>query len=450
MWGRFLAIPGCCVPQLQGVHSLFADRGVCVRGAPTTSPVRPLPHVSLAALLLMGMQLLSCWDSTFSRGLMIFLDIVFIMAFMAHALVSYYVTRIAYDHLQKFYQFEGRPMQETMKLVMMAVMMALFITWVIRLPAEGFNYTKFLRPVLLITSSITCQKAVAVFIDTLIDMKVMFLLLTTIVATVATAFALLFKGIFSDAAFDLHTVDSFLDSTVDMFMFMVSGSSRTRAPDDPLLPTQPYDLAVRRAPSAGDNYPELTAPAFVYSTYYVLFFGPVAFFGVFVIMAVVIGAFEESFDKYAIELVSVQTRLDCFVRATVFALWTFPPEDAGQDQVLSEHDFLDLLQGVAVTRKLSETMQYSCFMLMDRDQSGTIDFEEFDSYFIVANIVGQAHSQRHCPSPPSPVPTHTVPPSYIRCKPGQGRPLPCSARHISRWTSKTSRPCRCPGRGTRR
>lgn len=244
-------------------------------------------------------------------------------------------------------------------------MAALLLAWFSRLGTD-FNAVRLLRPVLLVTSSNTALRAVGVFHDTIKGARVVFLLLLTLVSITAVGYTLLFKGVYSEAAYDSTIVDSFLGSVIDMFMLTI----------------------------AGDNYQDALLPALRHSKAYVLFVLPVAFVGVFFVMAVVIGAFEESFNQYKQDMEAMTLRQSRFVRATLFALWTFPPKEPEQDQVLRELDFIDLLKRVDATAQLRDRLVCSCFMLMDQDQSGTLDFEEFDDYFICCNIVAQIRQMK--------------------------------------------------------
>jgi len=66
------------------------------------------------------------------------------------------------------------------------------------------------------------------------------------------------------------------------------------------------------------------------------------------------------------------------------------PTDDSEDsagQFLTEHDFVDLMKSVPVTAELPEKTINSCFTLMDKNMDSTLDFQEFDSYFVAANLV---------------------------------------------------------------
>jgi len=190
--------------------------------------------------------------------LAIALDFCFNLLFGFQYGMSFYITRESYKHIRTKFRFEEEavPMQEMQASFRLLLVVAVSAAWCLRV-STGINVTRLLRPILLVTSEASSMKAAEVFLKTISDAKVIFMLVVTLFAIVALCYTMLFKGLFSEAAHDKIIVNSFMDSFISMFFFM----------------------------TAGDNYSDLAPPGIQTSRWYICFFGPIVIFGVFFAMA---------------------------------------------------------------------------------------------------------------------------------------------------------------------
>jgi len=172
---------------------------------------------------------------------------------------------------------------------------------------------------LILTSSDKAIKALEIFIRTCIHAKIVFLLLGAIYLAGSLSGMLLLKDVFQPS--DSVTMGSFMDSFVVMFMFI----------------------------TAGDNYMATVPPSYQYSELYIWFFGPLVFFGVFFVMSIVIGAFEDAFSEFEWELSDMQVKQRRYVLAVSYHLWT----TAHGLEEMQMDDFCDFFGKVPETSHLS-------------------------------------------------------------------------------------------------
>ena len=306
-------------------------------------------------------------DVSIEERVMNVIDFVVIAFFLVHYGLTSYLERTAFNQLRRKFVFPGSgfsqlPVQEQHMAIRLGLLGLTLIAWAVRV-SGGPNLVLYCRPLMLITGTGGGIKVAWIFIATTMDAYLVFMFLMVVYVVSAILFMLLYHQVFTAVAGDPVLIDSFLQSFVHMFMYV----------------------------TAGDNYGTLVAPSYAYSETYIFFLYPVAFLGVFFIMALVIGAFEESFSKFSSELDQLKMKQETYTRATVFALWTIPSPE--EEQILTEHDFVDLLRAVPQTSVLVEIVLDAMFILMDKDVGGSLDFNEFDSYWKVATIVSDVQGK---------------------------------------------------------
>ena len=206
----------------------------------------------------------------------------------------------------------------------------------------SFEYLFPLRPLLIVIRNTSVRNAAINFIITLYHARNVFILYVSIVLTAAAMGTILFRSALNTTG-PQSSFNNFVRAITTSFVYI----------------------------STGENYTDLVYPTYEESEWYILYFIVFTVVGLFFVLAMVIGMFQDGFKQQRIKQ---QREEQLFNRVGTVA--AFILMDLDGTEVLSANEFDDFLQ--TLNKDLSEDQRRALFHSANQDDSDAfIDIQEF-------------------------------------------------------------------------